>query len=317
MKKNPNTILWILAISIFILIVLQIILFFISFGNPRGLFQQKKQVSITEATINRGYDYFTVLKVSHPYPLSHPVHIALSELFGPNVEKETNLGIIVEIYPANQLGSTFAQFEGVQKGTIEMHIASSSNLQYLSEMEPFSTPFRFPSSNSLFTYFQEEQNQQKIVSVFQDLGLFYGGWGYVGSSHIVKMNSSSALDTKVGITTNAKNLINYLHDNLFITQIFSQNDMILALSNASLGYAELSDFQISYYNLHLSFKDVLAYDILRPPIFYLFNSNFWKSLKGSEKTIVLKQLASTIAYANQLMVDKEKEYKDFWSADNK
>ncbi|MCG8479130.1 MAG: hypothetical protein MI724_08555, partial [Spirochaetales bacterium] len=65
-------------------------------------------------------EQITTLKVAHYFGADHPLNVNLEEVFKRTVEEETDL--VVEIYPANQLGAEAEFTEGVMIGVIEMAV---------------------------------------------------------------------------------------------------------------------------------------------------------------------------------------------------
>ena len=62
------------------------------------------------------------IKIANYYAEAHPQNIALRDVFKPMIEKDSNGGLAVEIYPNNQLGAEKEFIEGTKLGTIEMSV---------------------------------------------------------------------------------------------------------------------------------------------------------------------------------------------------
>lgn len=87
----------------------------------------------------------TVLRLSHFAAETHPGHIAAKQ-FKENVEKRTNGEIVVELYPANELGAPPEQLEQTVLGIIDMNLPTQGALdKYEKAFGTVMTPFAFSS----------------------------------------------------------------------------------------------------------------------------------------------------------------------------
>lgn len=85
----------------------------------------------------------TLLRLSHFAAESHPGHIAAKQ-FKENVEKRTNGGIEVQLYPANELGAPPEQLEQTVLGIIDMNLPTQGGLdKYEKAFGTVMTPFAF------------------------------------------------------------------------------------------------------------------------------------------------------------------------------
>ncbi|WP_156484544.1 TRAP transporter substrate-binding protein [Thalassospira lucentensis] len=87
----------------------------------------------------------TVLRLSHFAAETHPGHIAAKQ-FKENVEKRTNGEVVVELYPANELGAPPEQLEQTVLGIIDMNLPTQGALdKYEKAFGTVMTPFAFSS----------------------------------------------------------------------------------------------------------------------------------------------------------------------------
>jgi tripartite ATP-independent transporter DctP family solute receptor len=85
------------------------------------------------------------LRLAHFAAETHPGHIA-SQAFADAVAERTNGAIVVELYPANQLGSPPEQLEQTILGAIEMNLPTQGALdKYEKAFGTVMTPFAFGS----------------------------------------------------------------------------------------------------------------------------------------------------------------------------
>lgn len=86
-----------------------------------------------------------VLRLSHFAAETHPGHIAAKQ-FKENVEKRTNGEVVVELYPANELGAPPEQLEQTVLGIIDMNLPTQGALdKYEKAFGTVMTPFAFSS----------------------------------------------------------------------------------------------------------------------------------------------------------------------------
>ncbi|MCD0501790.1 TRAP transporter substrate-binding protein [Bordetella petrii] len=87
----------------------------------------------------------TTLKLAHFAAESHPAHTA-SLQFKKNVEARTKGEVLVELYPANQLGSPPDQLEQTSLGVIDMNLPTQGALdKYEKAFATVMTPYAFSS----------------------------------------------------------------------------------------------------------------------------------------------------------------------------
>lgn len=103
-----------------------------------------------------------VLRISHSYSRSHPVHEALLELKNYINGQTDTLEVLV--YSGNELGSMNSQVVSLQAGSIEMAIVESRLLQnYHPVYEIFSLPFLF-SAEEVFLELMNQAEMQAYMS---------------------------------------------------------------------------------------------------------------------------------------------------------
>jgi len=87
----------------------------------------------------------TTLKLAHFAAESHPAHIAALQ-FKKNVEARTHGELLIELYPANQLGSPPDQLEQTSMGVIDMNLPTQGALdKYEKAFATVMTPYAFAS----------------------------------------------------------------------------------------------------------------------------------------------------------------------------
>ena len=88
-----------------------------------------------------------ILKAAHVTAIDHPFQLGLLK-FKEIVERETNNGIQVNIYPSGQLGNERDLVEGLQIGTVQITPTSNAPLSsWVPEIMVFDLPFIFRDSD--------------------------------------------------------------------------------------------------------------------------------------------------------------------------
>ncbi|WP_215907536.1 TRAP transporter substrate-binding protein [Thalassospira marina] len=87
----------------------------------------------------------TELRLAHFAAEDHPAQIAALQ-FKKNVEARTNGEVVVELYPANELGSPPEQLEQTVLGVVDMNLPTQGALdKYVKAFATVMTPFAFKS----------------------------------------------------------------------------------------------------------------------------------------------------------------------------
>lgn len=115
-----------------------------------------KNLKITKATLSACAAFLamasmfpasaeTTLRLSHFAAETHPGHIAAKQ-FKEQVESRTNGEVIIELYPANELGAPPEQLEQTVLGIIDMNLPTQGGLdKYEKAFGTVMTPFAFGS----------------------------------------------------------------------------------------------------------------------------------------------------------------------------
>ena len=117
-------------------------------------------------------------------PKSHPVSAAMT-VFKAYVENLTGGNLIVQLYPAGQLGDAKSMLEQVDKGIIQSCTSIPSGLiagSYYKDFNIFDVPYLFPNStvawetfNSRTSFFRQIANNMASATGIRPLGFFSEG----------------------------------------------------------------------------------------------------------------------------------------------
>lgn len=115
------------------------------------------------------------IKIGHALDQSHTVHKAM-EFLAKRVYEKSDGGIIISIYPSQQLGTERELLELLQIGSLGMTKVSSSVLEgFVPDFKVFSLPYIFESEEHKFRFFQSDVGKDllKSPSKFWLRGLCY------------------------------------------------------------------------------------------------------------------------------------------------
>ncbi len=105
-----------------------------------------------------------VIKVAHYYAESHPLNIALQEVFKPMVEEESGGRFQVQIYPNNTLGAEKEFMEATKIGTVEMCIAGNTISDQFPKFKIINFPWVFSDIDSSYAVLSDPEVQNSIFA---------------------------------------------------------------------------------------------------------------------------------------------------------
>ena len=118
-----------------------------------------------------------VIKVAHYYAENHPLNIALTEIFKPMVEEESEGRFQVQIYPNNTLGAEKEFMEATKLGSVEMCIAGNTISDQFPKFKIINFPWVFSDIDLSYAVLSDPEIQE---SIFNDaLSVNMVGKGFV------------------------------------------------------------------------------------------------------------------------------------------
>ena len=134
-------------------------------------------VAISFACAGGASDGAKVIKVAHSYAETHPLNVALNEVFKPMVEEESDGRFQVQIYPNNTLGAEKEFMEATKIGTVEMCIAGNTISDQFPKFKIINFPWVFSDIDSSYAVLSDPDVQN---SIFEDaLSVNMVGKGFV------------------------------------------------------------------------------------------------------------------------------------------
>ena len=134
-----------------------------------------------------------VIKVGSIVSETHADMLAMNKVFKPQVEKLSNGRIKVELYPNAQLGGDRELCEGVQMGTIQMVVSSTSALAgFDKRIQVLDLPYLFTTRKAAFDAVDGELGK-KLNSYLEKKGFLVLGYQENGFRHVT--NSKRPIKT--------------------------------------------------------------------------------------------------------------------------
>ena len=125
-----------------------------------------------------------VIKVGSIVSETHADMLAMNKVFKPQVEKLSNGRIKVELYPNAQLGGDRELCEGVQMGTIQMVVSSTSALAgFDKRIQVLDLPYLFTTRKAAFDAVDGELGK-KLNSYLEKKGFLVLGYQENGMRHV-------------------------------------------------------------------------------------------------------------------------------------
>lgn len=137
------------------------------------------------------------MKLGTMEPPASPKMVGM-EKFKELVEKKTNGGVIVKIFPSSQLGSAREMIEATQLGTEEATLTTSSNLAgFEPALSILDLPFVFPTRETCYKVI-ESQFGKDLLKTLEDSNLVGLGWWDSGFKQITLNSEISGLKSFKG-----------------------------------------------------------------------------------------------------------------------
>lgn len=137
----------------------------LAFGSTAGWAQQKLQIAGNFAT-------------------QHPSSVAVDEVFKQEVARLTNNQLVVDVFPAMQLGGAKENVDAVRSGTLALTWVGAAFLSRIApEIEAVSLPFVFPNREVAMRVIDGPVGTA-IDKKLQDKGFIALGWMELGMRHI-------------------------------------------------------------------------------------------------------------------------------------
>jgi C4-dicarboxylate-binding protein DctP len=105
------------------------------------------------------------VKYGHNYPIVSPAHKG-AEAFKAEVEGRTKGAMVVQIFPAMQLGSNREQLESLQQGGIQVDLQPTAIAgNFLPELQMFDLPYLFPDAKTMWKLLDGDYGKRMLAKL--------------------------------------------------------------------------------------------------------------------------------------------------------
>lgn len=251
-------------------------------------------------------DAVYTLQIAHAQPETNPRHISLLA-FKEMVEKKTNGGVMVELFPAGQLGTEKEMLESVKMGTLQGF--RGGQFDFLPKLLIFSLPFLCENAKQV----EALCNSEFALSVCEDakkdntliLGLGDAG-GFRHFSNNVKPIKKPADLVGLKMRTNGMDTIDRTFKALGATTVsVPYADLYMALKtgvadgqeNPAVNVEGMKFYEVQKYFTMVSYQ-------FHPDPFYV-NLQWFESLPAEYQDILRECTVEMMKVNNQAIADNE------------
>ena len=133
-----------------------------------------------------------VIRIANFYAASHPMNVALNDVFVPLVEAYTDGAYTVQVFPESQLGAERELTEGVRLGSIEMGVTGGVLSATYPKIGALELPFMFDSFDDVWRVLDGPVGAE-LEADFADAGLKVLAW--IGNGFRVISNNVRPIHT--------------------------------------------------------------------------------------------------------------------------
>lgn len=251
------------------------------------------------------------IKLANFYAPTHPVNIALREVFVPMIEEGSNGRFTVQVFDSSSLGAERELTEGVQLGTIEMGVAGGLLSATYPRIGALELPFLFSDFDHVWRVFDGEIGEQ-VAEDFEDAGLKVLAW--IGNGFRVFSNSVRP--------------INRVADTRGIKMRMPENDVYIATARAlgfevvAMGFGEVYNAMATgvidgqdnpLATLYASrFYEVQDYVAISNHMFshgsIVMNLDLWNSLSAADQELFRNASRETAILQRRLLAEGSDEF---------
>jgi len=254
----------------------------------------------------------TTLKVANYFAADHPLNKNLEEVFKKTVEAETDM--VVEIYPANQLGAEPEFTEGVMIGNIEMAVTGNMWEMYNEEISLVQLPYIFTSMDHAYDTMNGELGKKIYEELFRPIGIdvlgFFSQGGRVLSNNVRPINSPADTSGITMRTWQGTTIIEIMERFGFDVTVMSMDELFTALQQ---GVVDAQDNPISatYYQGWFEVLDYVSVtNHIISPNYFVINAKVFDGLSESDREVVARAAAATTEKTQKDLLGDEQRIVD-------
>ncbi|MBW2077945.1 MAG: TRAP transporter substrate-binding protein [Deltaproteobacteria bacterium] len=253
-----------------------------------------------------------ILKFGHVLQTDHPYH-KMALKFKSELERR-NKNVVVNIFPAKQLGNERDLVEGLQLGSVAIStITSALTAGFVPGFKVFSLPFLFKDANHLFRVMDSEIGE-RLVGEMEKAGLIKLGYVYGGSRDLysrMPIRNLQELNGKKIRTMENRILIDAWNALGAIATPIPWGDVYLSLKQGVVdggegtgaSYRSMKFFESSPHYTRISY--VFSWHN------FMMSKKAWSKLPDEVRLSVMAAAGIAQEYERRLFVDEEKRlFKD-------
>ncbi len=248
-------------------------------------------------------------KLAENQPPGYPTVVA-SEKFAELVKERTNGRILIEVYPAGQLGEEKAVIEQVQLGAVEFTRVHSSPLaEFNKQFSVFSLPYIFDNETHMWKFLEGEMGEKMLNNLASSRmqGLAYydnGARSLYTKNNITSLNDIKGMKIRVQQNKVTMEMISALGANptpMPYGEVFSglQTGVIDAAENNFPSYFTSNHYQAAKYCLLDKHQ--------RAPEVLLMSKQVWDKMSNEDKKVLKQAALEAGQYQRKLWSDFEKD----------
>ncbi len=241
-----------------------------------------------------------VLKIAHQFSEYSPKHLAIIEQFIPLVQEGSRGKIVVEVYPANQLGDEEIIVQGLSCGTIEMAVSGQSLLE--EELSDIKMSDELLARVSFFT---------------RDAGYRCLYWSFNGFKQLFLFDSPLGESEQTFRRLDPHDArVRHYTDLLFssadLNFSFESDPAEGAVGKGALFLYEGTLQESMYASFWDSLKAVILSNHQTDIQMYMVSERFWNTLSNPEKELLNSAVRHTELYETELLQRYESDILKDW-----
>lgn len=260
-----------------------------------------------------------VIRIGHDSKETSPLHKAML-LFEEQVEKNSNGEIIVEIYPARQLGGVRETTELVRQGNLQMTVGASVLLtSIVPEFNVLDMFYLFRDTEHAHRALDDDLIGGALLKEmeskgFHGLGFMEVGFRSITSNKRAINNFTDLQGLKIRAATNPAQIQAWKSVGTAPTPL-SWGEIFTSLQQGLINTQESAIYSIYAERFYEAQRYLSLTDHIYTNYVWFANKSFWSGLDESQKAIVNKAARNAIdeqrrlsAVQNQEIIDELKNY---------
>ncbi|MCR3907119.1 MAG: TRAP transporter substrate-binding protein [Tenericutes bacterium] len=246
------------------------------------------------------------IKLAHYAEIGHPADIAANQ-FKENVEERTNGSVIIEIYPANQLGSPDEVLEQNILGTVDMSLPTQGHLsRYSNKFATVMLPFVFEDYDHVYRTL-DGPFMDWVAPDLERQGLVFlsnWDWGFRNITNSVRPINSPADVAGLKLRTPPEVQLQAAMEALGAqVQQIAFSELITALNTGAVDGQE-NPLAVIYYNsLYESQTHLAITNHVYNSMVNVMSKTVWDQLSEEQQVIIKEESVAAGNYMRQMMRD--------------